>query len=265
MRVGFTIILNGEHHLKHNNYAEFLAKNLDLWIIVEGAAKNAGSTSWCKDMSEEYQCVGTSVDNTVSYIDELREKYKNIILVNSVFGFWPSKDAMVNAAIKALKKHTNKCTLFEIDIDEQWTANDMLDAEMMLKESGGKIGTFLCDYYVGENLRAVGDWGEGNLVPYRRLWLWEGEYFKTHEPPMLDGENDPVVMLPQRFKHYAYYFEKDVKFKNDWYSGHEGIYERWKEIQMLPQNEFPIKLDRLITGHWGKTKTEIIYVPTDCA
>ena len=66
---------------------------------------------------------------------------------------------------------------------------------------------------------------------YRRLWDWSGELFKTHEPPSLDGKNGPGLLLPQRFNHYAYYFEEDVKFKEIYYGGYEGLLERWNKVQ----------------------------------
>ncbi len=270
-RVAFTIILNGLHHLQHNAYAEYLAKHLDLWIIVEGAAKSQGSTAWCEEMPDEWHKDGHSVDGTMEYIERLKGQFGNIYTAfnhnydceKGMFTdhFWGNKDEMVNAAIKVLKGcggQFNPCHLFEIDIDEQWTIEQMTEAERILDEQQAKTGEFLCNYYVGPNLLAKGEWGEGLALPYRRLWRWEGEQFKTHEPPELEGGNDKTALLPQRFNHYAYYFEQDVKFKDAWYGGHEGIYERWKELQK--ETEFPQPISRLITGMWGRTKTEIVKV-----
>lgn len=257
-RAAFTIILNGLHHLQHNDYAEYLAKNLDLWIIVEGAAKNQGSTRWCKEMPIEWHKDGHSIDGTIEYLEDLSKKYDNFHIV-AHDEFWESKDHMVNMAILTLKKYGerfNPCYLWQIDCDEQWTVKQMIEAEQMLDRQQAKTGMFLCNYYVGAELLAVGEWGEGIKLPYRRLWRWEGEWFYTHEPPVLNGGNGKEVLLPQKFNHYAYYFEQDVKFKDAWYSGHEGIYERWKELQK--ETIFPQPISRLITGSWGKTKTEII-------
>ena len=257
-RIAFTIILNGLHHLKHNDYAEYLAKNLDYWIIVEGACQSQGSTKWCKEMPDKWHKGGQSIDGTTDFICDLRAKYPNKITHYVIRNeMWDSKDQMINHAIFHIKDEMkiNNCFLFEIDIDEQWTIEQMAEAEQMLIDQGGKTGLFLADFYVGENLLAKGEWGEGKKLPYRRLWKWEGEYFKTHEPPVLEGGNGREILLPQRFKHYAYYFEQDVKFKNDWYGGHEGIYERWLALQK--ETEFPQPISRLITGGWGKTKTEI--------
>ncbi len=263
-RVAFTIILNGLHHLKHNDYAEYLAKHLDLWIIVEGASKNQGSTAWCKEINERWHNGGHSVDGTVDYLRTF--PYHNVKIVykenisDNRFGWWNNKDEMVNAAIFVFRgcEQFNPCYLWEIDCDEQWTVEQMAEAEHMLDGQQAKTGTFLCNYYVGPDLLAKGEWGEGLKLPYRRLWKWEGEYFKSHEPPELEGGNGKTILLPQRFNHYAYYFERDVRFKDAWYGGHEGIYERWKKLQK--ETVFPQPISRLIMGPWGKTETKIVRV-----
>jgi len=278
MRIGFSIILNGLHHLKHNDYAEYLANNLDLWIIAEGACLNQGSTKWCKAMPERYHDVnGSSVDGTWSYIIQLSDYYHNVVIANENINslkfkeetgtFWNSKDSQVNACIETLK-HMNfnwkidPIYLWQIDCDEQWDLNNMKKAEEKLLKSNCRVGMFHCNYWVGSNLQVKGEWGEGLKLPYRRLWLWEGEYFKTHEPPLLGDGFMSEVLLPQRFEHYAYYFEKDVRFKNDWYSGHEGILQRWKQLNnkaKLQSIGVIGNIDLLLykDSYWGKTKTRI--------
>ena len=254
MRIAYTIILNGLHHLTHNDYYKFILNNFDYWVVVEGASKNTGTTSWCKNMPDKYQSNGKSVDGTIDFLKEL--KYKNLIFIESS-GFWPNKDKQVNRCIEEIKKLTNNCFLWEIDIDEQWELENIIKAEKLLIEEKAKTGCFLCDYYVGKNLIVKGQWGEGGVLPYRRLWDWKGEYFETHEPPRLIGGNGKGILIPTRFKHYAYYFEQDVKFKNDWYSGHEEIYENWVKLQK--EEQFPQHISRLLgtNTHWGQTNTWI--------
>ena len=58
MRIAFSIILNGLHHLQHNNYYQTMLDNFDYWVIVEGQALPNGSTSWCKQLNEKYQING---------------------------------------------------------------------------------------------------------------------------------------------------------------------------------------------------------------
>ena len=73
-RIAFTIIYNGDHHLKHNNYSSFIPQNFDHWVIIEGASLPTGSTSWCKNIFTE----SGSEDNTINSIQELTQEYKNI-------------------------------------------------------------------------------------------------------------------------------------------------------------------------------------------
>ena len=241
MRIGFTIIFNGLHHLLHNNYAEELVNMLDYWVVVEGAAGNIGSTRWCKSMPEKYHKNGSSVDGTVEYFSKMKE-HNLVILASGGKGMWDSKDTMVNAAIDHINQHiTKEAFLWQIDCDELWSPEAMDEAE---KQLDGDTGMFLADYYVGKNLMAK------DRRPYKRLWRWKGQAFTSHEPPLLEGGNGKEVLLPQRFNHYAYYYEKDVQFKNDWYGGHAGIYKRWLELQK--ETEFPQPLSRLLPHKTGE-------------
>lgn len=256
MKIAFSIILNGMHHLMHNDYYKTMLDNFDLWVVAEGASRSNGTTSWCKLMKEEYHKNGRSVDGTLDFLSSLT-KNSNFKCVTTD-GFWHSKDEQVNAAITIIKSVVNKGTLFQVDIDEQWTKNALDLAEQELKDRKLRIGACLADCYVGKNLIAKGDWGELNPTGYIRVWDWKGELFSKHEPPVLDDGSGEFGTLQARFKHYNYYFEQDVKFKNDWYSGHEGIYERWKRINSLPDKDFPVHISNLITGNWGQSNTLII-------
>jgi glycosyltransferase involved in cell wall biosynthesis len=254
-RLIFTIVFNGRHHLEHNNYAELLANNCDQWVLIEGLAEPTGSTSWCKKVSEEYHDNGHSIDGTAEYIKQLADRYKNITLIQKT-GPWKNKDEQVNAGITFLKEKASQGFLWQIDCDEQWSPELMAVAEKTLMDQGGKTGSFYAKHYVGKNLLAIGEWGEGKRVPYRRLWNWQGELFQTHEPPMLAGYNNPISFMPHiKFNHYAYFFEQDVRFKEAYYSGHEGIYQKWLDLQK--ETVFPQPINKLISGSWGTSFTSI--------
>jgi hypothetical protein len=258
-RVAFTIIQNGLHHLKHNDYYKFILDNFSYWVVIEGASGNNGSTTWCNSFPSDLHNNGKSIDGTNEFLIDLSKKYKNIIHI-SPSGIWNSKDDQINAGIRKIKEITNKCFLWEIDVDEQWNINQIEYAEKMLLKSNAKTGCFLCDYYVGKDLIAIGEWGEGLLLPYRRLWNWSGELFETHEPPRLKGGNGVGILVHTKFKHYAMFFEKDVKFKDKWYGGHNGIYERWLELQK--EKMFPQHINKLLGENmrWAKTNTKIVRI-----
>ena len=254
MRVAFTIIFNGAHHLLHNGFVNRMPAMFDHWVLVEGLSHPGGSTAWCNKIPGNH-----STDGTIEIIKQAQQRHKNIRLVLNDRP-WISKDEMVNRATDCIRTdlEINRCNLWEIDADEQWEGAWLSKAEDLLDVVDGKTGEFLCNYYVGKDLFAVGEWGEGNRLPYRRLWKWSGQDFKSHEPPELVGGNGRTVFMPIRFNHYAYYFESDVVFKENYYSGHVGIHSRWRAIQkeIIPANGIPIS--RLISGLWGRTKTRIV-------
>lgn len=266
MRIGFTIIFNGEHHLKHNNWGENLARMLDRWIIIEGAAASNGSTSWCKNIPDKFM---GKIETGFGSADLTKEVARGIAGANPHvelicrIGYWGSKDEMVNAAIKRIIGYVEHSNIFlwQLDIDEQWTKQQMDDAEKMLINSNGDCGCFHANHYVGKNLVAKGTWGEGNdpdnpeWNAYRRLWKWRGQRFESHEPPTLEGGNGKEVLLPQRFEHYAYYFDKDVEFKANYYQEYEDLYYKWLILQK--ERNFPQPISRLLNIGWVQDKTRI--------
>jgi hypothetical protein len=266
MRIAFTIIHNGLRHLKHKDYYKTMLENFDKWIIVEGVSLPNGSTSWCKELPLEFHNDYNSNDGTSEFLTELLQEPKIIVHTNYDLCLkqhkpWESKDAQVNAAISYIKNGMGikECFLWQVDIDEQWTKQQLEEAEQMLIQNGGKTGCFYCNYYVGPGQQALGDWGEGKHEPYRRLWDWKGELFISHEPPMLYGKNGPGLLLPQRFNHYAYYFEEDVKFKEVYYQGYAGLTDRWHKVQ---NNRSTIPVIELLGPNvwWSFTNTTIKYI-----
>jgi len=255
MRCAFTIIFNGKHHLLHNNYYKRLIESFDHWIIAEGASGNTGSTSWCRKIPHKYHKGGSSVDGTLEFVQKLSHDYPNVHVIQNE-GFWANKDHQVNECVKKIREFTPDCYLWEIDCDEQWKIEDIKESEKLLKENEAKTGLFLSNFYVGRKLLAVGEWGEGRKLPYRRLWDWKGENFQSHEPPILEGSNGKEILLPAKFDHYAYFFEKDVEFKSCFYGGHDNIHQRWKSLQK--EKNFPQPISKLVEGNWGQTNTKIV-------
>jgi hypothetical protein len=261
MRVGFTIIFNGLHHLKHNDYIDRIAGMFDLFVFVEGASGNKGSTSWCKPIPDKYHKNWRSNDGTVEFLQDFCASHQNVVLANNFVshdGPWESKDLMCNVALRVIKSKipdVNGSFLWEIDADEQWTPEQLDAAEKELVQHGGDCGMFWCDYFVGPGLVARGVWGEGKNSEYRRLWKWKGQEFQSHEPPLLQGGNGKIALLSPRFQHYAYFYPQDVQFKESFYTGHENIFAMWSALQGC--TEWPQPLSKLVSGPWGKTATLI--------
>jgi hypothetical protein len=241
-RAAFTLLYNGAHHLRHNDYWRFMADTFDPWIIVEGAAHNGGSTNLCNNIQDDPH----STDGTREMIGNIVRQHKNVKYVRKT-GYWKSKDAMVNAAIDCLRRDRIKdCHLWQVDVDEQWTLPIIEYAERVMDNGGYNTVSFCCRHYVGQNICAWGEWGGNN--EWRRLWHWQGARALTHEPPVFDMEEKKRFITVACFDHFAYYFAKDVLFKGQYYKKHETVFNNWLAINNLPETAFPIPLSRLFAG-----------------
>lgn len=83
MILTYSIIFNGLHHLKHHNYAEFILQNFDCWIMVEGAAKNLGSTRWYRPMPARFHRRDHSADGTLQFLEKVGRRYDNLRLLKT--------------------------------------------------------------------------------------------------------------------------------------------------------------------------------------
>lgn len=234
MRIAFTIIYDGLHHLQHNDFAQFMVKNFDHWIVIEGLSRAGGSTAWCKNIGLHVR----SKDGTHEFMVDLCEKYSNVHYYSPGIA-WTSKDKQVNEAIMIAKLLTNECYLWQVDCDEQWSAESLKQAEIELSNSGSNVGAFQFNHYIcqdglGRQLVGKGTWGDNFNT---RLWLWKGEKFLTHEPPVIEGQKQ-IIHLSQRYEHYSYYFEKDILFKTAYY-GYRSLHKNWSKLRSytgtLPQ------------------------------
>lgn len=266
-RIGFTIILNGIHHLKNNNYAEYLINEcFDKWYIVEGATKSFGSTNWVQggqNITNFCDSQGHSTDGTLEYIRSLEERYPDKVKVLTNDGLWNSKDDMVNSAISGMiADGLTECYLWEIDCDEVWKKHQMEISEHEMTMYNCRIASFRATNMVGKDLVAVGpNWG-GNL--FYRMWHWKGEYFVKHEPPVLAiTEATDEIICSEKFLHNSYIFEKDVNFKASWYYNDMRILEDWKSMQELDDSEFPVPLTRMfpnMVNNWQSDKCLIFRI-----
>jgi len=260
MRVGYTICFNSDHHFSSEKF-KMISDNFDHFVFVEGAVQPTHCTNWCKTIPAQYIKDGChSADNTLEMILEAEQNHENISVITQN-KLWDGKVEMCNAALKRLRdRHIyniklHDMFLWEWDSDEVWTAKQLDAAEMELVEKKGDTGMFLCEYFVGPDIVAVGEWGRGELLPYRRLHRWCGQLYSKHEPPTLEGGNGKEILLSQRFVHNAWMYRKDVIFKSDFYSSHEGALQKWDQLQKC--TDFPQPITALIGGYWGTTKTQL--------
>jgi hypothetical protein len=254
MRTAISIVLNGMHHLREQ--AEIIPKIFDKWIIVEGATKNVKCSNWCQEMPEDFHDEnGNSIDGTKEFLEELSSEFDNVD-VYLASGLWEGKVSMFNHGLT--NSNPSDGFLWEIDIDEYWDENKINNTEKIISNTGADCASFLCDYLLSEDIIVRGDWGEGKSGGYKRCWKYKtNSKFKTHIPPVLEGESKCLnwIVTP-RFTHLSYYFEDQVKFKSKFYTDHENIYEGWKNIT-TGKTPLPCGVDKLflkpVAEHWKNT------------
>ena len=227
MRYAFTIIYNGKHHLLHKQFAERMVSMFDKWVIVEGFSRNGGSTAWCTSIRPPSQ----STDGTIETCQNLASQNPTKVIFATSQTGWSSKDEQVNKAIELLQG-SEPGWLWQVDADEHWTIEDLEGAESMLQKDiklagGFQFYHYLCKDVDGRQLVGKGSWGDGIST---RLWWWHGQNFKTHEPPIMEGQ-DGYKVLPQKYHHYSYYFEQDVEFKSRYYKGYRSVLANWRTLQ----------------------------------
>lgn len=254
MRAAITIIYNGLHHLTSKGFTDFMLSNFDLWIIVEGASKNGGSTSWCKTISNSH----SSNDGTLEYVRQLEKENKNVI-VYSHHKHYKSKDEQFNKGISILKTKTSSCFLWQVDSDEHWNIDDIETSERKLWKHPSNVASFQFNHYVKEDIVARGVWGSGRV---NRLWKWRGQMFEKHEPAIMQAQK-PALELPAKFEHYSLVHEVDVKFKSRFYKGHEHLYENWKKLE---HKTFPLHISELFgtNNQFGRSNTYLYKIIRPC-
>jgi hypothetical protein len=238
MRYAFTIIYNGKHHLLHKEFAQRMVSMFDKWVIVEGFSRNGGSTAWCTSIRPPAQ----STDGTIELCQQLQSD--KVIFATSQTG-WSSKDEQVNKAMELLQG-SEPGWLWQVDADEHWTFEDLEGAESMLQKDiklagGFQFYHYLCKDVDGRQLVGKGAWGD-NI--HTRLWWWQGQKFISHEPPKMVGQ-DGVRLLPQKYHHYAYYFEQDVIFKSKYYRGYRQVLHNWQQLRRR-RFDYPIPAKTLL-------------------
>ena len=241
MRYALTIVYNAKHHLLHKGFAEKMVQMFDKWVIIEGFSRNGGSTEWCTSIRPPHQ----STDGTIETCQDLASQYPTKVIFHTSAQGYASKDDQVNKGIELLQGNPDGW-LWQVDSDEQWTEQDLTEAESMLEIGSNVAGGFqfyhyLCKDSDGKQLVGKGSWGD-NIVA--RLWWWHGQKFKTHEPAIMHGQ-DGIKFLPQKFHHYSYVFEQDVEFKSKYYKGYRPVLSNWRMLQQKRFN-YPIPAKTLL-------------------
>ena len=245
----FTIVLNGEPFIEY--HIEIL-KQLPFkwhWHIVEGVAELKHDTAWSIDLggkvTNDIHNKGLSKDGTSEYINVLSQQYpENITIYRKPEGvFWDGKREMVEAP---LHKITEECLLWQVDVDELWTVEQICKARQLFVENPEKTAAYYwCQYFVGENLivSTRNCYSQNPQQEWLRTWRFKPEYtWEAHEPPILvDSNNQNVAKINPFlheetekhrliFQHYAYVIPEQLKFKEIYY-GYKNAESQWLKLQ----------------------------------
>jgi ADP-heptose:LPS heptosyltransferase len=258
----FTLVLNGrpfiQQHIETFRRLPFAWH----WHIVEGVAQQNHDSSWMKQfggrVTESIHRNGLSHDGTTEYLDELARQFpESITIYRKGDGrFWDGKVEMANAPLPHIK---TDCLLWEIDVDELWTADQIRRArELFLANPAATAAFYHCHFFVGGNLVISTRDTYGNHPAYEWLRTWRytpGCHWASHSPPRLCQRNDDrklvdlATVRPLRhalteaaglvFQHYAYVTEEQLRFKEVYY-GYRDACKQWERLQR--NSKFPAKL-----------------------
>lgn len=232
-----TIVLDGmpyiAHHLPTFNRLPFPWE----WRVVEGVAKPAKCTSWCKSIESRL-----SIDGTSEYLKEISVHPRVKVIQRAE---WDGKVEMCNAATDGIYED---CIVMQVDYDELWTAGQLGTVRQIFAQHPEKnCALFDCRYFVGHNVLTTRRGTYGNRSgEWLRAFRWgPGMRWESHEPPRVSGmqmrpmDNDFTASMGLTFDHYAYATEKQARFKQEYY-GYNGAVDAWRKLQA--NQKWPAKL-----------------------
>ncbi len=258
----FTIVLNGQPYIP---YHIEIFKQLSCpwhWHIVEGVADLKHDTGWSVQLggniNDDIHRNGRSHDGTTEYLDELAQLYPdNITVYRKPAGvFWDGKREMVNAPLANISE---ECLLWQIDVDELWTLEQLTAARQLFINNPDKTAAFYwCSYFVGEKLliSTRNCYAQNPQQEWLRTWKFTpGAFWAAHEPPVLvqpttDGQYQNLAAINPFlhaetekaglvFQHFAYATKEQLQFKEQYY-GYKNAVSQWEKLQST--TKFPVFL-----------------------
>jgi len=199
------------------------------WTIIEGAAANSNCTSWCREQNQRL-----SEDGTHEFLKMIAGHPR----IRHIAKKWwaGGKLEMFNTALETLKEPG---ILLECDADEIWNPVQLQMLPNLFTSSNVNRAYFWCNYFVGPDIITISDDGYGNKRAFEWLRAWRffpGLKFQSHEPPIFNGNSGGLLSRDVTkaagfiFDHYAYAFENQVAYKEQFY-GYRNAVEHWRRLQ----------------------------------
>jgi hypothetical protein len=246
----FTIVLNGMPFIEyHINMMKELPYNWH-WHIVEGVAEPTHSYSWTSmhggTFRHNFHKKGLSNDGTTEYLNKLIQIYPDQVSIYRKRGgkFWYGKLEMVNAPIDSLP---DNCLLWEIDVDEFWDKENVINMVNMFQDNPTKMMAFVPGhFFVGPNrfVTSQGTWATRPEDNPRVFRFFKGMHWKHHTPPTLvDGNGKDLGRIHPitkaellekgiSFQHFAYVTPKQLIFKEMYYGNkYQDALKYWRVLQ----------------------------------
>jgi hypothetical protein len=176
---------------------------------------------------------------------------------------------MVNAPLSSISE---ECLLWEIDVDEFWSASQINKTHQLFINNPKKYAAFYyCHYFLGANIliSTRGGYANNPSFEWERTWRFLPHFrWAAHEPPTLVEKtySGEIKAIRNRgafshqetekaglvFEHYAYILEKQLLFKEMYY-GYNGAVADW--IRLQKNSVFPVKLSEFFK--WVTDETMI--------
>jgi hypothetical protein len=244
----FTIVLNGQPFIRHHIDEMKKLHCKWHWHIVEGVADLKHDTAWSIPTNgavpADFHRGGLSIDGTTEYIDQLAKDYPDHVTVYRTRNgqFWDGKREMVSAPLSNIK---DECLLWEIDVDELWTAEQFLQMRDLFLANPERTAAFYhCYYFIGPKkyVSSIDTWAT-QAHDWVRTWRFKpGMKWAAHEPPRLVDERGQDVSYHKpfsrddtrsrdiSFQHFAYVLPEQVRFKEAYY-GYADAVAHWNRLQ----------------------------------
>lgn len=269
-----TMVLNGEPFVRYH-IEVFQQLNLQWhWHIVEGVIAHYHDNGWIfpsgESVPSDIHLNRFSNDGTSQYIDQLTELYPDNITIyrKPDQEFWDGKHEMMNSCLVNIPE---ECLLWQIDVDELWTVEQIHTVHRMFQQFPEKTAAFYwCWFFVGEQLVISTSYcyTQDPEREWLRTWRFRpGMIWSDSEPPQLMeltdhgwqdvGSVNPFLhqeteMHDLIFQHFAYVTLKQLQFKQK-YNGYSNATSGWQQLQS--QDKFPLLLSQYFD--WVQDQTTI--------
>lgn len=242
MRSAFTIVFNGDFLLEQ--VIENVLPVVDRYVVVEGATRRM------KHISNN----GASTDRTNEILDKLARENPKLRVIH---GTWLDKTEMCNAALELLEPGL----LWQIDADEVYHAEEMVKIMdwMDTHPQCTDVEFWGYHFFGGFKYHTVMEDGRwGNNPPWRRLFRWNGELWRSHTPPRLE-RNENILQrgdsasIAGMLHHYGYCFPRQVLEKGI-YHNDEFHGQQFEEFSRVARGDL---MDKALVEFTGKHPIKI--------